>query len=29
LIVANVVSLATLTLGIFVYFRYTTGRYFR
>jgi MtN3 and saliva related transmembrane protein len=29
LIVANIVSLATLTLGLFVYFRYTTRRYFR
>jgi MtN3 and saliva related transmembrane protein len=29
LIVANVVSLATLTLGLVVYFRYTTRRYFR
>jgi len=29
LIVANVVSLATLSLGLFVYFRYTTRRYFR
>ena len=29
LIVANVVSLTTLVLGLFVYFRYTTRRYFR
>lgn len=29
LIVANVVSLSTLTLGLLVYFRYTTRRYFR
>jgi MtN3 and saliva related transmembrane protein len=29
LIVANVVSLATLALCLLVYFRYTTRRYFR
>ncbi len=29
LIVANFVSLATLTLGLVVYFKYTTRRYFR
>ena len=29
LIVANVVSLAILILGLFVYFRYTTRRYFK
>jgi uncharacterized protein with PQ loop repeat len=29
LIVANVVSLATLTLGLAVYFRYTTRRRLR
>ncbi len=29
LIVANVVSLATLTMGLVVYFRYTTRSYFR
>ena len=29
LIVANFVSLTTLSLGIVVYFRYTTRRYFR
>jgi MtN3 and saliva related transmembrane protein len=29
LIVANVVSLTTLVLGLFVYSRYTTRRYFR
>ncbi|HII05743.1 MAG TPA: hypothetical protein HA349_00060 [Methanotrichaceae archaeon] len=29
LIVANFVSLTTLTLGLVVYFKYTTRRYFR